>query len=141
VLDGEVAVFDEQLVSQFYLLHDAKPAIVCTPPLLMAFDCLWIGNRDLRPAPLHERRPALEAAVDGAELILPVRRLATDGLEAWELGKECGYEGLVAKDGGSPYQAGESRSWVTDLLLRSKELVRETSPFADKTARLGRNAW
>ena len=30
---------------------------------------------------------------------------------------------------------------VTDLLPRSKELVRETSPFADKTARLGRNAW
>ena len=90
---------------------------------------------------MRDRRRALEAAIDGAQLILPVRRLPADGLEAWELVKGHGYEGLVAKDGGSPYQAGESRSWVTDLLLRSKELVRETSPFADKTARLGRNAW
>src|SRR5205809_5933899 len=56
VLDGEVAVFDEKLVSQFYLLHEAEPAIVSTPPLFMAFDCLWIGNRDLRPAPLRDRR-------------------------------------------------------------------------------------
>src|SRR5262249_58149671 len=74
ILDGEVAVFDENLVSQFFLLHDAEPAITCTPPLLMAFDCLWIGNRDLRPRPLHERHRALEAAVDGAALILPVPR-------------------------------------------------------------------
>src|SRR6266566_324841 len=112
MLDGEVAVFDEKLVSQFYLLHDAEPAILCTPPLFMAFDCLWIGNRDLRPEPLHERRRALEAAVEGADLILPVRRLAADGLEAWELVKDRGYEGLVAKDGASEYQTGESRSWV-----------------------------
>src|SRR5437899_6497917 len=56
VLDGEVAVFDENLISQFFLLHDAAPAIVCTPPILMAFDCLWIGNRELRSQPLHERR-------------------------------------------------------------------------------------
>src|SRR5215813_15153429 len=48
VLDGEVAVFDEKLVSQFFLLHDTEPAITCTPPLLMAYDCLWIGNQDLR---------------------------------------------------------------------------------------------
>ena len=47
-----------------------------------------------------------------AELILPMRRLATDGLEAWEVAKERGYEGLVAKDEASPYQAGESRSWL-----------------------------
>src|SRR5262245_62069763 len=33
VLDGEVAVFDANLVSQFFLLHDAEPGIVCTPPL------------------------------------------------------------------------------------------------------------
>ena len=37
ILDGEVGVFDEQLISQFHLLHDPDPAIVCTPPILMAF--------------------------------------------------------------------------------------------------------
>src|SRR5262249_41015298 len=82
VLDGEVAVFEEHLASRFFLLHDAEPSITRPPPLLMAFDCLWIGKRDLRPEPLHERRRALEVAVEGAELILPVRRLPSDGLEA-----------------------------------------------------------
>src|SRR5262249_868794 len=61
---------------------------------------------------LGPRRCAPEAAVDSAELILPIRRLPSDGLEAWRLVKERGYEGLVAKHANSPYQAGESRSWV-----------------------------
>jgi len=32
---------------------------------------------------------------------------------------------------------GFTGSWVSDLLVRGKPLVRESSPFADKTARRG----
>jgi bifunctional non-homologous end joining protein LigD len=38
VLDGEIAVFDEQLVSRFHLLGDPDPAILCTPSMFIAFD-------------------------------------------------------------------------------------------------------
>jgi hypothetical protein len=37
VLDGEVAVFDDQLVSRFGLLGEPDPAVLCTPPMLIAF--------------------------------------------------------------------------------------------------------
>ena len=40
VVDGEVVVFDAQLVSRFHLLGDAAPTEVCTPPIYMAFDVL-----------------------------------------------------------------------------------------------------
>jgi bifunctional non-homologous end joining protein LigD len=112
VLDGEVAVFDDTLVSQFHLLNDPDPAVVCTPPLLIAFDCLSLGARDLRAKPLRERRRALEDVVHGAGMIFPVRRLAIDGFEAWDVVTARRYEGLVAKDHESSYRGGESRDWV-----------------------------
>jgi bifunctional non-homologous end joining protein LigD len=40
VLDGEVCVFNEALVSQFHLLtDDAEPGAVITPPMYAVFDC------------------------------------------------------------------------------------------------------
>jgi bifunctional non-homologous end joining protein LigD len=40
VLDGEVAIYDEQLRSRFEWLREPDPDAVATPPLLMAFDVL-----------------------------------------------------------------------------------------------------
>ena len=36
--------------------------------------------------------------VAGSDLVLPVRRLAPDGLAAWQQVVERGFEGYVAKD-------------------------------------------
>jgi ATP-dependent DNA ligase len=41
-----------------------------------------------------------------------VRRLAPDGLKAWAQVVERGYEGLVAKDAVSAYEAGPTRRWL-----------------------------
>src|SRR5581483_4932500 len=46
VLDGEVAVYDEKLVSRFHLLGDRDTGIVCTPPVFIAFDILEVGRID-----------------------------------------------------------------------------------------------
>jgi ATP-dependent DNA ligase len=44
--------------------------------------------------------------VDGHRLIVPARRLAGDGLKAWQEVLERGYEGLVAKNPRRPMLAG-----------------------------------
>jgi len=54
-----------------------------TPPVLIAFDVLYVKGRDVSQRPLHERRARLEDIVAGAGFIYPVRRLAPDGLDAW----------------------------------------------------------
>jgi bifunctional non-homologous end joining protein LigD len=82
VLDGEIAVFDQQLVSRFEWLRARPKDDTATPPLLMAFDCLYARGKDLRKRPLRVRRNVLEELVDGHQLVLPARRLADDGLEA-----------------------------------------------------------
>ena len=48
-------------------------AELATPPLFMAFDCLRVHGRDLRPLPLRDRRKALEDVVAGAGLVYPAR--------------------------------------------------------------------
>jgi bifunctional non-homologous end joining protein LigD len=113
VLDGEVAIFDEQLRSRFEWLPHAKPDVLATPPIYMAFDALYRAGEDLTDRPLEDRRVLLEYVIAGRDLIIPARRLARDGLAAWAqvLGK--GYEGYVAKDQASPYHGGVTRSWLT----------------------------
>ena len=48
VLDGEVAVYDQQLRSRFDWLREPDPDAVATPPVFMAFDVLYRDSRDLR---------------------------------------------------------------------------------------------
>jgi bifunctional non-homologous end joining protein LigD len=112
VLDGEVAIYDQQLRSRFDWLHEPDADAIATPPMFMVFDLLHRDGRELTGRPLRERRARLEDAVADNDLVLPVRRLAPDGLKAWEQIVERGYEGLVAKDESSPYEAGPTRRWL-----------------------------
>ncbi len=121
ILDGEVAVFDIALVSRFEWLHRLPLGATATPPLYMVFDCLHARGKDLRERPLSVRRHVLEGEVDGHRLILPARRLADDGLTAWEEVLARGYEGLVAKDPASPYVGGRTLKWLKAKVPKYRE--------------------
>jgi bifunctional non-homologous end joining protein LigD len=97
--------------------------VVATPPVLIAFDLLQLGTRDLRRRPLSERRRILEDVLDGVRFVLPCRRLPEDGAKAWEVVVTRGYEGLVAKDPRSTYRFGTTRAWI-------KVKVRHDAVFA-----------
>ena len=110
-LDGEVAIYDRQLISRFeWLRHGATPELA-TPPLFMVFDAPYARNKDLRRQPLRVRRNVLEDVLDGQDVVLPVRRLDDDGLKAWQQVVTHGWEGLVAKDPTSPYLGGRTLKW------------------------------
>src|SRR6266851_9226415 len=98
ILDGEVAVFDEHLLSRRDFLRRPDPGAVVTPPIYIWFDCVHAGGRDLRHYPLGARREVLEALLDGQQLLFAARRLPAHGLDAWAEVERRGYEGLVAKD-------------------------------------------
>jgi len=117
-LDGEVACFDEKLVSRFELMQQGE-----APRLYAVFDCLWRDGRDLRRVPLATRRAALEAVVDGSERLFPSRRLAANGLVAYRQARKRGYEGLIAKDARAPYVEGRSTSWLKVKVREEEELV------------------
>jgi bifunctional non-homologous end joining protein LigD len=114
VLDGEIAVFDERLVSHLGYLRGAKGEALLTPPLLIAFDCVYARGKELFHEPLRRRRIVLERELADAEgPLLVARRLGPDGLAAWDEVKTHGWEGLVAKDSASLYQPGtRTPSWI-----------------------------
>jgi bifunctional non-homologous end joining protein LigD len=114
VLDAEIAVFDERFVSHLGYLRASRHEQILTPPVLIAFDCLHARGKDLFREPLRRRRGVLEKELKrAAGPILLARRLAANGLEAWEEVKAHGWEGLVAKDSASLYEPGvRTRSWI-----------------------------
>jgi bifunctional non-homologous end joining protein LigD len=114
ILDGEVAVFDENLVSHLGFLRGAEEGKLLTPPVFVAFDCLYARGKNLMREPLKRRRSVLEKEIRGAEgPVMAARRLAANGLEAWQEVVEKGWEGLIAKDPASIYEpAVRTRDWI-----------------------------
>lgn len=111
-LDGEVAVFDQDLVSRFEWLRHLHHGDLATPPLFMAFDLLRLGAKDYRAEPLRIRRRALETLLKGQTLVLPARRLSPNGFAAWAEVLHRGWEGMVAKDPAAPYVGGRTLKWL-----------------------------
>jgi ATP-dependent DNA ligase len=111
-LDGEVAIFDKGLISRFEWLRGRPKDEPATLPVYIAFDILELAGRDLRDRPLKERRRVLERLVWHHSMIFPARRLADDGLKAWQEAIARGYEGIVAKDPESRYVPGRTLKWL-----------------------------
>jgi len=136
LLDGEVTVFDREGVSRFQLLQNLGTG----KSVFAVFDCLYKDGQDLRRRPLSERRVALEQSLAGNkpsnqtrnkvpenksmhQVIVPSRRLASNGLEAYRLAVQRKFEGLVAKDLSSPYLEGRSRFWLKVKVHQVDEFV------------------
>ena len=118
LLDGEVVVFDSGGVSRFQLLQQDKGE-----PVYVVFDCLYQDGRDLRREPLSTRRLVMEGAIGSSATLVPSRRLASGGLEAFRIAKRRGYEGLVAKDLGSRYVEARSAEWLKVKVHQEEEFV------------------
>jgi len=65
ILDGEVAVYDQQLVSRFEWLRGRPKDEVSTPPMFMAFDCLQWDEADVRLTTHARRHLRLEGVAAG----------------------------------------------------------------------------
>ena len=111
-------VFDRRNVSRFQLLQQSKGE-----PVYALFDCLYADGKDLRREALSARRHILEQAVPLNGGLMLSRRLAGNGLEAYQIAKRRGYEGLVAKDASSPYVEKRSKLWLKVKVHQEDEFV------------------
>jgi bifunctional non-homologous end joining protein LigD len=112
-------VFDAEGVSRFQLLQNLSSG----KSKFAAFDCLYKDSQDLRSQPLSARRTALEESAGRSKLIVPSKRLASDGLAAYQLAIRRKFEGLVAKDLNSRYVGGRSSSWLKVKVHQEDEFV------------------
>jgi DNA ligase-1 len=120
VLDGEILAWREGVLP-FPVLQRRIGRLDVTPRLLreapvafVAYDLLEHEGRDLRSAPLAERRARLEALLPAASGTLRVsERVPGATWDEWASARESsrarGVEGLVLKRLSSPYGAGRRR--------------------------------
>jgi bifunctional non-homologous end joining protein LigD len=132
ILDGEIAVLDDQGRSSFSLIQprisvaDAN-AIAhlsrSTPVHLFLFDLLYLDGYDLRGAPLDERKRLLAEIVTPSERIHVSDFFTVDGSAMLEAARANGLEGIVAKLRASKYEGRRSRDWMKIKINATDDFV------------------
>jgi len=84
------------------------------------FDILWLDGRLVTRLPLEERRALLEAL----PFEPPLQHVALlESPSPWEQARQEGWEGVIAKRRGSPYEHRRSKHWLKMKCEASQELV------------------
>jgi bifunctional non-homologous end joining protein LigD len=84
------------------------------------FDILWLDGRDVTLQPIEAR----QALLSRLPLQTPLERVASlDDEKPWERACAEGWEGVIAKRRGSPYEHRRSRHWLKMKCEASQELV------------------
>jgi ATP-dependent DNA ligase len=117
VIDGEVVIAGEHGLEFETLqqrIHPAESRVNKlaheTPASFIAFDCLAVGDDDLRARPFTERRGALEAALKGATPPIHCTPITADPVVAqdwFERFEGAGLDGVVVKAAGLTYREDE----------------------------------
>lgn len=100
------------------------------------FDVMWLEGQSTTALPLEERHELLKTLPFTA----PMRRVELlDDPEPWERARREGWEGVIAKRRGSPYEHRRSKHWLKMKSEASQELV--VGGFTDpRGARVGLGA-
>lgn len=131
VLDGEIVALDADGRSSFHRLQrrmnltgaaEIERMSGQIPVVFYAFDLLSLRGRDLTRLPLSERKRRL-AALPWAGPWRYSDHVEGDGIGLFELARQRGLEGIVAKRADAPYEAGRSRLWLKFKLQQRQEAV------------------
>src|SRR5215467_1788334 len=119
ILDGEIVALDERGLSSFQRLQErmhvrapAEKQLRETPVVYFAFDLLYCDGYDLRQAPLLERKQLLGRLLHANGRFRYSDHQLEHGKELFELARESGLEGIVAKRGDSVYVGDRSANWA-----------------------------
>jgi bifunctional non-homologous end joining protein LigD len=130
ILDGEIAAFDERGHSSFERLqermHVRAPGdaqVLKTPAVFCAFDLLHCDGYDLRGAPLMERKQLLQSLVYPTPSFRYADHQSEQGKELYELARQHGLEGIVAKKADSPYSSGRGANWLKMKITSTVDAV------------------
>ena len=100
------------------------------------FDVLWLNGELVTSRPIEDRRALLQSL----PLSSPLQRVTlVDARAPWDLARREGWEGVIAKRRGSPYEHRRSKLWLKMKCEASQELV--VGGFTDpQGARVGLGA-
>ncbi|MGH9863009.1 MAG: DNA ligase D [Candidatus Acidiferrales bacterium] len=119
VLDGEVVVLGPGGRSDFERLQERMnvsrppPALLRQAPITyFVFDLLYCDGYDLTRVPLSDRKRLLRQLLRWDDAVRYSDHQEEHGKELFELAREQGLEGIVAKHARSLYKGGRSPYWL-----------------------------
>ena len=134
VIDGEVLAFADEAPLSFNALQKRigrktvpKKLLAEAPVVLMAYDLLEHGGKDIRETALKDRRSRLETLIRNVPQTAPLRLSTSIPFQTWDdlsaardQSRALNAEGLMLKRMGSPYLSGRKRGdwwkWKIDPL-------------------------
>lgn len=94
------------------------------PASIIAYDILYYKDKDITMLPLMERKKYLDDAIIENHLISVSRYVENNGIMLFNLVKEKGLEGIVAKRKDSLYWPGNrSKDWIKCKIMASDDCV------------------
>jgi bifunctional non-homologous end joining protein LigD len=132
ILDGEVVALDAQGRPSFSLMQQRtgfRPggrraaANAAVPVLYYAFDLLYLDGYDLRKLPLAERKKKLASILVMGDSLRYSDHYEREGKALFEIAREKGLEGILAKKRDSIYQERRSSEWLKIKIRHRVECV------------------
>ena len=132
ILDGEVVALDEQGRASFSLMQQRtgfRPggrratANADVPVLYYAFDLLYLDGYDWRRVPLEERKQKLASVLIAGDALRYSDHYQTQGKALFEIARQKGLEGILAKKRASFYEERRSREWLKIKIRHRIECV------------------
>jgi bifunctional non-homologous end joining protein LigD len=132
ILDGEVVALDEQGRASFSLMQQrtgfrpggrraATNADV--PVLYYAFDLLYLDGYDWRRVPLEDRKKKLASILVTGDSLRYSDHYEQQGKALFEIARQKGLEGILAKRRDSIYQERRSGEWLKIKIRHRLEAV------------------
>jgi bifunctional non-homologous end joining protein LigD len=132
ILDGEVVALDADGKASFSLMQQrtgfrpgGRRAVGNTdvPVLYYAFDLLYLDGYDWRRVSLEERKRKLAALVVTGDALRFSDHYENHGKALFEMARQKGLEGIVAKKRASFYEERRSREWLKIKIRHTLEAV------------------
>ena len=132
ILDGEVVALDDQGRPSFSLMQQrtgmrshgrqTKPRGE-VPIQYYVFDLIYLDGYDLHRVTLEERKRILREIVRDGELVRFSEHFAGQGVALYQLAKDKGLEGVIAKRANSCYEERRSREWQKIKITQTVDCV------------------
>jgi len=131
VLDGEVVALDEQGRASFSLMQQRTgirkggQRVGARRELQIVyyiFDLLYVDGHDLRRVALEQRKQVLAKIIAPSELVRYSDHFP-QGLALFEVAKQKGLEGILAKKRASHYEERRSREWLKIKVTQTVDCV------------------
>jgi bifunctional non-homologous end joining protein LigD len=129
VLDGELVAFEGDVTSfaklqqRMQIEQPTADLLRRVPVWLYLFDLIYLDHYDTRRVPLRYRKQLLRDALDFQDPLRFTLHRERDGESYYRQACRRGWEGVMAKNGDSPYVSGRTREWLKVKCVKEQEFV------------------